>query len=109
MPEQFVYSEDRSDPVSWAFIETLVGIDKRFFEELTTVNDKKFIAIELKFNGHEASFSQIIKQFSVNFNSIVEERAKEMLNERAAELVSKMQDLNETLKREVDRLFPDED
>lgn len=106
MSEPFDYHAVSQTPVGWAFIEALsgLGLKHEFFD---SIKPGEPVQVELKFNGFEVSFTRIIEMLMANFDRAVAESAEEMLNDKAADVLTSLSDLKAEVARHAGRLFPD--
>jgi hypothetical protein len=109
MPEKFIWEQPHSGNSTWMFIEAVSGLGFKhpFWDDLKREDDKPLsFDVCLTVNGYEVPFSRCLKLIDENLTKCIESRAKELLKERASELVGKLYDLQDHVNSKIAELFP---
>ena len=91
MSEQFNFGENRqigSDALEWAFIVAIAA--KGMEKQSEALGHNKTYEIELKIDGIEFKFSEIIKRMMGEWDRCVEEKARELIKEKCYDLINKI-------------------
>jgi hypothetical protein len=112
--ELYKYPHNRNftddDFCAWAFIAIISGkTTNGFFDGINTPEMRENgIPIELKINGFEFNFTQVLKRLEEDFDRQVEAKAKKLLEERAADVQQKLYQLEQAITQSINNLFPED-
>ena len=114
MSEKFNFTEHTHDWVGHAFLIASAHrhLDDEFYEDYQKrcQNDNPGVDIELTFNGFPMKFTAIVERLKQCFEEAVEERAVELLKERAGDLYVCLDDfkekLNDYVVEQAKAMFP---
>lgn len=70
----------------------------------------KMVHIQLFFSvgGVELDFNNVVQRVDEAISSLVEERAKELLNSQYGNLINELMDIQERIERQKEKLFKDD-
>ena len=106
---KYNYHELESEEHKWALIEAIV-LDGKDHHDMIADADGNF-EIELSINGERRDYMKMVDLMLGQLERMVEERAKEMLDERFADVSNVLYDLEQAIraKHEIYRDFWDKD
>lgn len=102
--EVFNFNEHHNTTVGDIFLFIIKQKSEEFFLTLATANT---VEIELKINNIEFSFVNILKAFVASYQNDIQEKAKELSEERLKDLIFDFTELNDVISKKVNSLFPD--
>ncbi len=105
MPETFDFDGRRDDFSAWAFIASMNGPNKA--QEIIAASPGSPYTVEMKINGVDVSFAQVMKRLDENYDYHVMKAARALLLERAGFVVDAAHELHDKITQEVERLFPE--
>jgi len=102
-------AEKRDTPEHWALVTLTTTLSREEFKQLVSESKDGVYEIELKINGHEVKFSELIRKFHADRNRLIREKAQELLERKMNCVSDRIQTLEYIVKDACEKIIKDTD